>query len=66
LKQLSPSALPGKFFSFLSFGKLIILLLLHACVSGSRMHATVASRVTGLDQWPNLFFFLTMQHKLKK
>jgi len=47
----SPSALPGKYFSFPSFGKLITMLLLRACaVSDSGGHATVASRVTGLDQ----------------
>ena len=49
--RLSPStsppaeARPGKFPSLLA--KIINQLLLHACVNHSRMHATVASRVTG-------------------
>jgi hypothetical protein len=55
--------LPGKFFSFPSFGKLITLLLLHACVSDSRMHTTVAAGSLVWTSDPTFFF--TMQHKLK-
>jgi hypothetical protein len=51
----SPSALPGKF-SFPSFGKLITCYCCMHAWSDSRMHVTVVCRVTGLDQWPNLFF----------
>ena len=58
--QPSPStsppaaARPGKFPYLLA--KIINWLLLHACVNHSRMPATVASRVIGLDQWPDSFF----------
>jgi hypothetical protein len=44
--------------------KLIIMLLLLACVNCSRMHATVTTGSLGLDQWPDYFFsFETGLHK---